>query len=321
MKDLIIRVHTEIADTNIEPFRAQAEKYLADINTELQTDEDFAQAEQDCKDLKELESKTRTTIEEVVNGNADVEKIIASAKAIAEQFRTTRLALEKLVKSEKERRKQDIINEAVKKVQAAYGLVKEIRPMLAITTPMADLVKRIEEAAKNKRSIDGIEKGVNTEATNIAAELSQEIGRLKDRYKQIPEDKAYLFRDLDTLVAGNEDIAAVVAQRIADEEQRIADEKARIEAEAKAKAEAELAARQEAKKAQQKTAPEQPKEEPVKREEPTPQADAQDVPDIDVGEMGTLKITAICDIETAKKIAEIVKQHHSDVRVTWKKGE
>lgn len=314
--ELIIRATTEVAETNIKTFEQQAQEYLAGINQHLQTDDDFAEAEANCKALKELESRTREEIANVASGNAEIETILDTAEQIAEQFRTTRLMLEKLVKSEKEARKRAIIDAQVEKIGQAYALDDNIRPMLAVTMPMRTLIERIEDAAKGKKGLAGIEKATSAEIKNIIVELAQEQSRLRERLKKIPTERDYLFRDAPDIVASDADIDAIIAERIAADDERKAAEQARIEAEAKAKAEAELAAQQAAEKA----TPEQPKEKPVKHEKTATQAAAQDVTDATAEGIGTYKIIIRCDIETAKNIARLVKEQHNDAFVALKTG-
>lgn len=102
--------------------------------------------------------------------------------------------------------------------------------------PKHSIAKRIEEVQKNKRTIDSLTKAVNAEETAIISEMSVEIGRLTERLEQLNAKSAYLFPDAVKLIAAQDDLAPIIQQRIAEEEQREAEIKAKAEQEAKAKA-------------------------------------------------------------------------------------
>lgn len=90
MNELILDIKTEIAAQNVDDFADQVKAYLAGINTDLKTDDDFAQAEADCKELKIIEDKTRAAIKAVLDGSAETKTIIATA--IAKHIKDTQPA-------------------------------------------------------------------------------------------------------------------------------------------------------------------------------------------------------------------------------------
>ena len=92
-------------------------------------------------------------------------------------------------------------------------------------------------------------KAVNAEKALVLAELMSEIARLQSRLKLIPISHEYLFSDAVKLIAGEDDLEEIVAQRIEEEKQReeqrkaeTVAEKAKLEAEEQAKVQAEAAA-------------------------------------------------------------------------------
>ena len=135
---------------------------------------------------------------------------------------------------------------------------------LEFTMPKDTLKKRINERdEKTKRTIDGLTKAVNAEKALVLAELMSEIARLQSRLKLIPISHEYLFSDAVKLIAGEDDLEEIVAQRIEDEKQREAQrkadaeaaaEKAKLEAEEQAKVQAEAAAVAQEMKAQNQPA-------------------------------------------------------------------
>lgn len=158
---------------------------------------------------------------------------------------------------------------------------------LEFTMPKDTLKKRINDATKNKRTIDGLTKAVNAEKALVLAELMSEIARLQSRLKLIPISHEYLFSDAVKLIAGEEDLEEIVAQRIEEEKQReeqrkaeAVAEKAKLEAEEQAKVQAEAAAV--AQEMEEQTPPATPAQSAVENHgfviqislPPMPQADA-----------------------------------------------
>lgn len=240
MLELILSTESKVLSTNLKTFEEQANQYLATLTTTFETDDDFAKAKEEVKELKEIEDKIRTAIKQTHNG--EIVELIATAESIAERFRQERLERDKFVKSKEAEIKKQIADKAVEKIaETRNKLVKlsDISLALEITMPKHSIAKRIEEAQKNKRTIDSLTKAVNAEEASIISEMSAEIGRLTERLDQINAKTAYLFPDAVKLIAAQDDLAPIIQQRIAEEEQREAEIKAKAEQEAKAKAEAE----------------------------------------------------------------------------------
>ncbi|WP_443090836.1 hypothetical protein ACTUM7_06500 [Basfia succiniciproducens] len=240
MLELILSTESKVLSTNLKTFEEQANQYLATLTSTFETDDDFAKAKEEVKELKEIEDKIRTAIKQTQNG--EIAELITTAEQIAERFRQERLERDKLVKSKEAEIKKQIADKAVEKIaETRNKLVKlsDISLALEMTMPKHSIAKRIEEAQKNKRTIDSLTKAVNAEEASIISEISAEIGRLTERLDQINAKSAYLFPDAVKLIAAQDDLAPIIQQRIADEEKREAEIKAKAEQEAKAKAEAE----------------------------------------------------------------------------------
>lgn len=218
MLELILSTESKVLSTNLKTFEEQANQYLATLTTTFETDDDFAKAKEEVKELKEIEDKIRTAIKQTQNG--EIAELITTAEQIAERFRQERLERDKLVKSKEAEIKKQIADKAVEKIaETRNKLVKlsDISLALEITMPKHSIAKRIEEAQKNKRTIDSLTKAVNAEEASIISEMSAEIGRLTERLDQINAKSAYLFPDAVKLIAAQDDLAPIIQQRIADE--------------------------------------------------------------------------------------------------------
>ena len=322
MKDLILNVKTNVVAQNVADFSSQIKAYLAGINTVLKTDDDFAQAEADCKDLKTIEDNTRAAIKAVLEGNADVAKLVATAEASAEELRTTRLQLEKLVKAQKAQVRADIITRTKNAIHAQIDVADEtIRPALHKVLRVAELDGVLDEAAKGKKTLAGLEKGCASVLADWTALIQKSADYLAKRYAHIPADRLHLFADLADVLAMNSGFEETVAARIVADDERQTAERARIEAEAREKAEAETRVRIEAEarereQARAETAP-VADQKPVEQEQqnvtpqPLPQGDAEQADYI---------ITLHCTLDQAKTIAKHIKDTYPQQFVKLKKG-
>ena len=250
MLDLILSTESRVLSTNIADFEKQADQFLSTLTQSFETDEDFGRAKEEVKTLKELEDKTRAAIKNAQQG--DINKLIEQAEAIADKFRDERLSRDKLVKAKETEVRQSIAEEAIAEIMdIRHKTCNEstISLALEITTPKNDINQRMQLATKNKRTIDSLVKGVTAEKNLILAEIAQEIARLQSRLKLIPISHEYLFSDAVKLIAGEDDLEEIVAQRIEEEKQReeqrkaeAVAEKAKLEAEEQANVQAEAAA-------------------------------------------------------------------------------
>lgn len=238
MLDLILSTESKVLSTNIKTFEEQANAYLATLTTTFETDDDFAKADSEVKELKEIEDKIRTAIEQTHNG--EIAELISTAEQIAERFRQERLSREKMVKSRKAEIKETIISQAFQRILTIKGSHEsDVSLALERNIPKDNIKKRLEEATKRRSTLATLTSAVNAEETAITAEIGAEAARISARRKLIPIHYEYLFKDWLVLIAGDDELEPIIQQRIAEEEKREAEIKAKAEQEAKAKAEAE----------------------------------------------------------------------------------
>lgn len=285
MKDLVIKVETNIASCNLDAFKAQAQQYLANLHDSYETDEDFAILTSEVKELKELEDKTRSAIEAVLNGNKEVETIINEARNIAESFRQERLSRNKLVTDKSNEIKQAILDDAFNDIKTIVSN-QDSQLITAIGAKFSpqEIKAKLSEAIKGKRTISSIQAAVNAEKNGIVVEITTEVSRINSRLRLFPKEFDYLFNDAVNLAASqatDDELTSEIQSRIDADKARQAEIEAKVEEEAKAKAEkerleAQPVAKEEPKdeakeevKEQAKQADEEHKEEPVARVEPT----------------------------------------------------
>lgn len=232
--NLVLTTESKVLSTNIVEFEKQAEQFLATLTSKFETDDDFARAKEEVKELEAVEKRIRAVIDGVKNGSKEVSELLDSAAEWAETFRQERLKRKKLVESKEAEIKQRIVNDALDEIVGIRGKYESsVSLALEQTMPKSAITKRIEEATKNKRTLDGLVKSVNAEKTLILAELAQESARITARLKMIPVAYEHLFKDALQLVAGTDDLEPIIAERVNAEQQR----EAKVKAEAQAVAE------------------------------------------------------------------------------------
>lgn len=259
---IAVQIRGEVLTSNLPTFIQKADAFIAQINTDLQTDEDFAIAEKTVKYCDKVEKELDLTKNAAIAQTASIDELLRTIDRIKEQFRTKRLVLEKLVKTQKEAIKTTAILDAKNKFSVHIAdLENTIRPIRLIVD-YPDLAG----AAKNKRTLASLHDAIDTALANAKINASNVASALYKKLEWFNSETtgyAFLFNDLQTIVYKEaEDFILLVKSRIEGhkkaEEERIeaerkriqaeAEEKARREAEAKAEAERELIRQEEAAK-------------------------------------------------------------------------
>ncbi len=232
----------EVRD-NLTAFGDALGAYVKRINLKPETDQDFADLEATVKTLKEAE----TALDAAENGALaqaasidQMRRIVAESRELA---RTTRLTIEKLVKAEKENRREKIVTEA------RESLRKFIAELNARVKFMPEIQADFGGAIKGKKTLASIKNSVDTELARAKTEASM-IADMIDAnlkvYGELASGYEASFADLGKIVNQQpEACRAIIEQRIAQqkaqEEARRAAEAERIRAEERAKIEREQA--------------------------------------------------------------------------------
>lgn len=276
---LRVEVTGMVTASNLAEFKASAMQVLGSINRDLQTDDDFANAEETVKWCKGVEERLAATKDAVLAQTADIETVFRTMDEVSAETRRIRLELDKLVKAEKENRKAEI----VQKARAAYqeheaGLRAETKDVW-ITLPAPDFAGAI----KGKRTLSSMRDAVDTVLANAKIAANESAKHIRAALACLTEETGehkHLFPDYrDFIGKPIEDIRALVRGRIAEHKQREAEkleiERQRIRQEEAERVErervaAEMAAQKEAQVSQQQEKPEKAPE-----SKPEPAAPAQ----------------------------------------------
>ena len=239
--EIILKIQSAIVASNIDDVAASVRAEVAKVNTDLKTDEDFATAEQQVKDFKAAEDAIKEARDAALSEAQDVRKLLDTTDEIIALLAQTRLALDKQVKAQKAKVKEEITSRTRDGIHKALaGCDARLQAAMRKVLRIDELDGVLTEATKGKKSLAGLEKGCAEVLANWTALIGKTEAYMQARYAQIPTDRLHLFADIDDLLTLDSGFEDAIAARIAAEDERQAAEKARIEAEAAAKAEATL---------------------------------------------------------------------------------
>lgn len=242
---LVVQTEGKVVSSNLMAYQKAAEKFLSTIKTDLQDDQDFADAEYNVKFCGEAEAKLEHAKAAALAQTSTIDEVMRTVDHIKAQFRAKRLELEKLVKTRKEQIKETILNDG----RRAYAdhiatLETEIAPLrLQLAAP------DFAGAMKNKRTLASLHDAVSTTLANAKIAANQAAADIRAKltwYNANVGDHAGLFPHLQQIIGkALDDFQLLVRTRIAEhrraEEAKAEAERARIREEERVKAQAAAA--------------------------------------------------------------------------------
>ena len=260
---LRIEVTGMVTASNLDAFKSHAMQVFSGINTDLKTDQDFADAEKTVKWCADVEDRLKAAKEHALSQTESIDALFKAIDDIAAEARRKRLELDKLVKSRKETIRTEIVMDAAKALQAH---IDQIDATLGGRIRMPKVHANFAEAIKGKRTIDSLNEAADAELARAKIEASRigDLIRLNvASLNELAVNHKFLFHDAQDLVQKDNDaLVALVKVRINEHEQ----------AEQKKRDDAEQARQQAAQKAAQQTLP-RDDEKPLQQvqEQPAPQ--------------------------------------------------
>lgn len=154
---LDVQVKGEITANNLPEFRAQALAAIAKINRNLETDEDFGQAELDVKALKSAENAIREAAVRIYS--EELQKFSKAVLEVAEECRIPRLEMEKLIAAQRAK----VISALVEKNLAKFDVDPD--------TARRNFLVMLQFAVKGKKLLESMDAA----AADCVAERQKEI--------------------------------------------------------------------------------------------------------------------------------------------------
>lgn len=217
--------------SNLDVFGEKLTKFVSDLNIKPETDQDFANAEAAVKVLERAQEALEAAEANALAQASDVDEMRRTVAAYAKTARDTRLMLEKVIKAEKENRKNTIITAAREEFSKhLHTLEAEIVPM-RMNVAMPDFVS----ATKGLKTITSITDKSSVVLANGKIAADAQAKDIRDKLawcKTNAEGYGFLFNDLQQIIFKPiEDFQLLVNSRIethkkseAEREQKIREE-------------------------------------------------------------------------------------------------
>lgn len=224
---LLIQVTGAVTQSNLPEFKARAIEVFRGIKTDLQTDEDFADAEQTVKFCKNVEERLDAAKQHALGQTATIDELFRALDDISAEARAKRLELDKLVKNRKEAIRLEIINGGVLAFREHVETInKRLRKVSLppIQANFAGVIRGLKTVASIKDAVATELARVKIEANAVAEKIDANLGTLRE----LAAEHAFLFADAQHLVLkDNGDLVNLIKTRIADHE---AEQRRRAEA-------------------------------------------------------------------------------------------
>lgn len=242
---LTVQLVGQVTSSNLAQWQGVVAARIQAINTDLQTDQDFADAEKMVKFLESGEKKLELVKEQSLAQTSSIDELFRAIDSIKGEMRSKRLELDKIVTNRKasiraeiERRGHDALAEHITTLQdRCEGMMPAVR---------GDFAGKM----KGKRTVASLHDAVDTELARAKIEANEIADRIDGNlrmYAEIAAGYEFLFSDLRNLVNQTKDaFTAMVELRINKHAQAETDRKKREEEIAQAKAATDAAAKIEA---------------------------------------------------------------------------
>ena len=220
---LRIEARGMVTSSNLAEYKAHALAVLGNINRDLQTDDDFADAEATVKWCKGVEDRLEATKSSVLGQMADVDAVCRTLDDVAAETRRIRLELDKLVKAEKDNRKAEIVRDGVVAVQKHYAEINTTMGEHAISLPPS-LNFEIANTIKGLKTLSSIREKISTAVANAKIDASERAERVRKNVATLAEfaDYGHLFADRVALCATKapDDLRNLASMRVAEHKRR-----------------------------------------------------------------------------------------------------
>lgn len=240
---LHVELTGKVVASNLAEYKKTAMAIIDAVNTNLQTDQDFANAEKAVKWCSDVEERLEAKKQDALSQTASIDELFRTMDEIKEYTRQTRLKLDKLVKARKDALRAEIVAGG----RDAYAVhIAKLNERIG-KPYMPTLAPDFAATIKGMRSFDSMRDAVNTALANAKIAANEQADRIELNLRTLREKAdgyQALFHDAAQLVQkAPDDLAAVITARIAEhkdaEQKRLEAERERIAAEERAKLDAE----------------------------------------------------------------------------------
>lgn len=213
---LSIQIAGEVKSSNLALFKDNALSFISSINTTLDCEQDFADAETDIKTCKKAEAALKKAKTEALNQTASISELMSSIEEIESSLRSTRLKLDKLVKTEKERKRNELLTKG--KTEFNHH-IHHLESSIGLTLQFAQ--PDFHSAIKGKRNLESIKDAIDTLLAQSKIAANEKAELVRENFALITGENEHLFKDIQYIVnRPHEDFVNLVNARIAEEKDR-----------------------------------------------------------------------------------------------------
>lgn len=235
---VVVKVAGEIAITaNFVAFQAKLQEFLDHhLIREPKTDQDFATLDGQIKAMKGAEAALDAAEGQMLAQIASVDSAKRTKDMLHKLVRDNRLMAEKLLASEKDRRRAEIVAEGSAKLREH---IASLSKRLGLTMPL--IAADIAGAIKGKKSLASMEDAIGAELARAKIEANRVADLIDGNRKSLEAaDAGHLFPDFAQVCnKASEDFANLITSRRAAAQARLDAERERIRAEEAARLERE----------------------------------------------------------------------------------
>ncbi|TCW00437.1 YqaJ viral recombinase family protein [Biostraticola tofi] len=211
---LKVEIEGDVKQSNLAIYQSQALAFIQSINTELTTDQDFADAEETVKFCEKAESELDLIKQQALSQTEKIDLLFRTIDTLREEMRSKRLTLTKLVKTRKDEIRGEIVMRA--KTDLAQHIAELNKRLAVVSLPViqADFVTAI----KGKKTLTSLQGAANDELARAkieATRLSEKYASNLELFTDIEPAYQNLFADKAQLVAHDkEHLRLLIEQRI-----------------------------------------------------------------------------------------------------------
>ncbi|EUB84926.1 YqaJ viral recombinase family protein [Pseudomonas sp. GM30] len=228
---LRIEVTGMVTASNLEQFKAHSLAVFGSINTVLETDQHFADAEKTIKWCGDVEERLEAAKQHALSQTESIDALFRTIDEISAEARAKRLMLDKLVKARKLSIREDIVMDAAKALQVH---IDQINASLGGKARMPAVPADFAGAIKGKKTISSLRDSADSELARAKIAASQIGDSIRSNLASLDElaaDYMFLFNDVQQLVMkANDDLVALIKVRIS-EHQKAEEQKAEAQRE------------------------------------------------------------------------------------------
>lgn len=216
---LAIEIIGEVRTSNIEVYRRDALAFIDRINTDLKTDQDFADAEKAAKACRTAADELQTHKRIALGQTASIDALMRTIDELTEQLNGKGLLLEKLVKARKDAIRLEIL-------QAGRAEIAEHVRLLNMpfgTNLVPQMPDEIPQAMAHKKTVASLRAAVDAEVARVKILATEVAIRIEANATAMRAAKAEeLFGDFSAVCTKDKDdflalIESRKARKAADE--------------------------------------------------------------------------------------------------------